>query len=93
VQGSFLLAATPNGSSGASQAAGHTGGKATVTLTIDEIPAHSHKTGISGTEAMPFSYGSDSARVLFDQYSGVSTGDAGGGGPHENMPPYLAVYM
>ena len=44
ITGSFLLAATDNGSSGASQEAGNTGGAATVTLTSDQsgVPAHSH---------------------------------------------------
>lgn len=44
ITGSFLLAATDNGSSGASQAAGNTGGAATVTLTAAQsgVPAHSH---------------------------------------------------
>lgn len=44
ITGRFLLAATDNGSSGASQAAGNTGGAATVTLTAAQsgVPAHSH---------------------------------------------------
>jgi hypothetical protein len=49
VTGVFLLAATDGGSSGASQAAGRTGGDATHahttgghTLTVNEIPAHNH---------------------------------------------------
>lgn len=44
ITGRFLLSATDNGSSGASQAAGNTGGAATVTLTAAQsgVPAHSH---------------------------------------------------
>lgn len=44
ITGQFLLAATDNGSSGASQAAGNTGGEATHTLTPSEtaIKSHSH---------------------------------------------------
>lgn len=44
ITGSFLLAATDGGSSGASQAAGNTGGAATVTLTSAQsgVPAHAH---------------------------------------------------
>lgn len=44
IAGKFLLGATDNGSSGASQAAGNTGGAATVTLTAAQsgVPAHSH---------------------------------------------------
>lgn len=48
ITGSFLLAATDNGNSGASQAAGNTGGAATVTLTAAQsgVPAHAH--GLNG---------------------------------------------
>jgi len=44
IEGTFLLAATDNGSSGAAQAAGNTGGAASVTLTGAQsgLPAHSH---------------------------------------------------
>lgn len=44
ITGKFLLSATDNGNSGASQAAGNTGGAATVTLTAAQsgVPAHSH---------------------------------------------------
>ena len=44
ITGRFLLSATDNGSSGASQAAGNTGGEATVTLTAAQsgVPAHAH---------------------------------------------------
>lgn len=44
ITGKFLLGATDNGSSGASQAAGNTGGAATVTLTAAQsgVPAHAH---------------------------------------------------
>ena len=48
ITGKFLLSATDNGSSGASQAAGNTGGAATVTLTAAQsgVPAHAH--GLNG---------------------------------------------
>ena len=44
ITGKFLLSATDNGSSGASQAAGNTGGAATVKLTSAQsgVPAHAH---------------------------------------------------
>lgn len=90
ITGRFLLGATDNGSSGASQAAGRTGGEATHTLTENEMPAHTHpipyttyNTSTSGTSRR------------FAAYSGstVSTGSAGSGAAHNNMPPYLSVYM
>ena len=42
IQGRFLLSATDNGNSGASQAAGNTGGEATHTLSKSEMPQHNH---------------------------------------------------
>ena len=42
ITGKFLLAATDSGSSGASQAAGNTGGSATHSITTSEMPTHSH---------------------------------------------------
>lgn len=43
ITGKFLLSATDNGSSGASQAAGNTGGEATHVLTPSETAMKSHK--------------------------------------------------
>ena len=42
ITGKFLLAATDGGSSGASQAAGNTGGEATHAITTSEMPQHRH---------------------------------------------------
>lgn len=90
ITGHFLLAATDGGSSGASQAAGQTGGEATHTLKEAEMPSHNHtipyttyNTATSGTSRR------------FAAYSGstVSTGSTGSGNAHNNMPPYLSVYV
>ena len=53
ITGRFLLSATDNGNSGASQAAGNTGGAATVTLTAAQsgVPAHAHGMGHRHTHA------------------------------------------
>ena len=81
----FLLGA------GSTYTAGNTGGEATHTLTIDEMPTHDHggvrradnsKPGSSSTGA---SSGSGDATY--------ETNDKGGGKAHNNMPPYLVVYM
>ena len=94
----FLLGA------GDSYAAGSTGGEATHTLTINEIPGHQHG---------PITLGADSQNIIqwmSNSQNGsknewglaystemlgnaLYSGYAGGGGAHNNMPPYLAVHM
>ena len=84
----FLLAA------GDSYAAGSTGGEAQHTLTVDEMPYHTHivRVGWSNSKGWGLitSYG-DGTNAVVD--SGATTGGTGGSKPHNNMPPYLAVYM
>lgn len=89
IQDKFLLAA------GSSYSAGSTGGSATHTITIDEMPSHNHDLSIR-LDAPTGSYytsppaagngGSESASTW-------AVGNTGGGKPFNNMPPYLAVYM
>lgn len=84
IEDCFLLAA------GQTYEAGTTGGEAEHTLTVEEMPSHSHatyrsRTGQSGSAIyVPSQSGTE---------SGVETSATGGGKPHNNMPPYLAVYM
>lgn len=67
------------------------GGKKRVTLTVDQIPSHSHiieeSNGVAG----------DTWRVATHQSAGTNTSlrtwNNGGGLPHENMPPYQSIYM
>ncbi len=80
----FLLGA------GDTYANGSTGGEAEVTLTIDQIPAHTHET----LRSMAGKSGSDTyIPTTSGTASPITTTSAGGGLAHENMPPYLAVYM
>lgn len=91
LQNRFLLAA------GSSYAAGSTGGEATHTLTTNEMPAHTHK---SGNNAGHYAFGGGSTATgpasgsgYATSLSSIDSGSAGGGQAHNNMPPYLAVYM
>ena len=83
IQNRFLLAA------GNTYAAGKTGGEATHTLTVKEMPKHTHGsiyTGSSGTKNLPWLSGTGSNLAYVEGY-------AGGGKAHNNMPPYLVVYV
>lgn len=82
----FLLAC------GSTYNAGATGGEATHKLTIDEMPKHSHKTwlGTTGGAEETLSTG-DRTEHNWGATSALEA--TGGGQPHNNMPPYLAVYM
>lgn len=89
----FLLAA------GSSYAAGATGGEAEHTLEINEMPSHVHnwkgyyssyKHEGGGTLNLPI-FGSDNASELIAK--GLGPQAAGESQPHNNMPPYLAVYI
>ena len=88
IQDRFLLAA------GSSYAAGATGGEASHTLTVSEMPSHSHNYGtwrncskVSGANNKMVEASTD----VLDNVPGTMA--AGGGAAHNNMPPYLAVYM
>lgn len=96
-------------SAGTGYAAGSTGGAATHTLTVEESARHNHdrisfagnpqwttgdNSGIGGTQI-------DTHTVRFDNSGLVSntavshwcTNYSGNNQPHNNMPPYYAVYM
>lgn len=90
----FILAA------GDTYAAGSTGGEATHTLTVNEMPRHNHdhvmwyrdqKFGLNGR-------GGDvgSLRLEFSSAEctdGICTDFKGDSQPHNNLPPYLTAYI
>lgn len=89
IKDTFLLA------SGDTYEAGATGGEAEVTLTIDEMPKHGHSHGFDQV-AYNKQAGTNGLATL-NNSGGYVTGGIihpnGGDKPHNNMPPYLAVYM
>lgn len=88
IKDKFLL------SSGDIYTNGATGGEATHTLTVNEIPSHRHSRRTSpqtyaerdSSQSRIISPASGSAKMV-TKYSDYT----GGGQAHENMPPYLAV--
>lgn len=89
IKDQFLLAA------GDKYAAGKTGGEATHTLTENEIPAHRHSIwfpNAGGEQSAAIGYPEAGSKNTW--YAEASkTAGAGGGAAHNNMPPYLAVYV
>lgn len=96
IEDRFLLAA------GDSYEAGSEGGEAEHTLTLAEMPEHAHTTSANATFTVGNAGGTGISGI--PQASGwgsytqadwyrISIGKNGGNGAHNNMPPYLAVYM
>lgn len=99
IQDNFLLAA------GSTYAAGTTGGEAEHTLTKEEMPNHRHSSdsymyGYPSNTIEPNVYctwvnvGTQSNNAPATGESGhIRTSYVGGNKPHNNMPPYMAVYV
>lgn len=74
-----------------------TAGEVKHTLTTSEMPSHSHSYYDYYT-LEPYSVGSNRHAVCYDQHTSTgttteTTKSAGSGSAHNNMPPYLLVYM
>lgn len=89
----FLLAA------GDTYAAGATGGEAAHTLTVEEMPSHNHSLSdpIDKNSIKLGSMTGDANWALTKRAASydynLTTNNTGGGAAHNNMPPYLTVYM
>lgn len=85
----FLLAA------GTTYKAGTTGGEATHKLTENEIPEHRHSIwypNANGEQSAAIGYPEAGSKNTWYAEASKTSG-TGGGGAHNNMPPYLSVYV
>lgn len=97
IQDKFLLGAS------STYSAGSTGGEAKHTLTTAELPVHKHSGVNWTTYPLSFDTGTSSTKGFKPtatwQESGIvnassfTTGNTGSGTAHNNMPPYLSVYI
>ena len=91
IKGRFLLGMS------SSYPAGSQGGEATHTLTANEMPQHTHQYIDYWTVAAASGTGRQAVKFNNNNYSsesgGLSTRSSGSGQAHNNMPPYLAVYI
>lgn len=92
---------------GSTYSVGNTGGSASVTLTSNQIPSHTHtcssetisnsfskgNTSINAQATHPvFAQGTFSSSATISMGSHTHTiGNTGGGSSHENRPPYYAL--
>ena len=85
----FLLAAGDN------YIAGSTGGEATHTLTVNEMPKHSHNLPVDKQYGEATTTERDRINLTsgIAYNNGYASNETGASQPHNNMPPYLTVYM
>ena len=90
IEGQFLLAASDE------YEAGSSGGEATHKLTVSEMPSHGHNySQFVYYNTIPANY-TDAYSTGMGRAFSVTTGAttaAGSSIAHNNMPPYLVVYM
>lgn len=88
IGGRFLLGADDN------YAAGSTGGESAHKLTTSEMPRHNHTLDNYNVSAgNTTAYMTVQAQAKVGYNGNVQTLNTGGDGSHNNMPPYLAVFM
>ena len=74
-------------SSGSAYSIGNTGGANSVTLTVDQIPAHTHAITAKNDGSPSGTYSSPRSAYAAE----IDSGSTGGGQSHENRPPYYAL--
>lgn len=87
IGGRFLLGAD------STYAGGSTGGEATHQITTAEMPSHNHALDNYNVTGGTTSFMTVQANDKKGYSGNVNTLYTGGNQPHNNMPPYLAVYM
>ncbi|MCI8418473.1 MAG: hypothetical protein HFI33_13445 [Lachnospiraceae bacterium] len=93
ITGRFLLAA------GGGYTAGATGGEASHTLTVAEMPSHTHAVANSSNSQLIGWSGHNNVSISITSWGAGNACNeskisaAGGSVAHNNMPPYLVVYM
>lgn len=83
----FLLSA------GDTYKVGATGGEATHVLTVDEMPRHNHSIDNLNASGSTTPYMTVQAQEKKGYGGNVQTFFTGGGQAHNNMPPYIVVYI
>lgn len=68
-----------------------TGGAKTHTLTTTEMPAHTHTYNAAAASVNNVPSGTTYGMTVYNP--GQVTGSAGSGGAHNNLQPYIVVYM